>query len=33
MAMHDRIRDVLTRAGDANGIEFEGRWHQMREFA
>jgi acyl-CoA synthetase (AMP-forming)/AMP-acid ligase II len=33
MAMHDTIRDVLTGAGDANGIEFEGRWHQMREFA
>jgi long-chain acyl-CoA synthetase len=33
MTVHEAIHDVLTRAPDADGIEFHGRWHQMREFA
>jgi long-chain acyl-CoA synthetase len=33
MTVHETIYDVLTRAPDANGIEFNGRWHHMREFA
>jgi long-chain acyl-CoA synthetase len=33
MTMHDRIREVLQGPGDANAIEFNGRWHRMHEFA
>jgi long-chain acyl-CoA synthetase len=33
MTVHEAIYDVLTRAPDALGIEFNGRWHPMREFA
>lgn len=33
MTVHEAIYDVLNRAPDALGIEFNGRWHPMREFA
>jgi long-chain acyl-CoA synthetase len=33
MTVHEAIYDVLTRAPDANGIEFNGRWQKMRAFA
>jgi acyl-CoA synthetase (AMP-forming)/AMP-acid ligase II len=31
--LHDTIRTVLTSNPDVPAIEFEGRWHPMREFA
>jgi long-chain acyl-CoA synthetase len=32
MQLHDTIRTVLTSNPDVSAIEFEGRWHPMREF-
>src|SRR6266849_4909387 len=32
MQLHDTIRTVLTSNPDVPAIEFEGRWHPMREF-
>jgi long-chain acyl-CoA synthetase len=32
MPLHARIRAVLARNPDSPAIEFEGRWHPMREF-
>jgi long-chain acyl-CoA synthetase len=33
MPIHNRILEVLRGPEDALGIEFEGRWHRMGEFA
>jgi acyl-CoA synthetase (AMP-forming)/AMP-acid ligase II len=33
MPLHETIRAVLTGTADAPAIEFEGRWHALREFA
>jgi len=32
MPLHETIRAVLTGTADAPAIEFEGRWHSLREF-
>lgn len=31
--LHERILRVLAGPGDSPGIEFDGHWHRMREFA